>query len=160
MGGARSGKSRYAQGRALELSESPVYVATGRVWDDEFASRVEQHRADRGQEWTTYETCQYLYRLPLVGEVVVIDCVTLWLTNYFVDFPYDEILPAFRKEIYELAKLSATCFIISNEIDMGMHADSSAGRKFSGLQGWANQYVASVADEAIFMVSGLPFKLK
>lgn len=159
-GGTRSGKSRYAQQRALALSSSPVYIATARVWDDEFASRVQRHQADRGQEWTTYETCQHLYRLPLANEVVVIDCVTLWLANYYAELPYDEILPVFQKEIDELVKLSGIFFVISNEIGMGLHADSQAGRKFTDLQGWANQYVASVADEAVFMVSGLPLTVK
>ncbi|SFC06673.1 bifunctional adenosylcobinamide kinase/adenosylcobinamide-phosphate guanylyltransferase [Spirosoma endophyticum] len=161
-GGARSGKSRFAQERALQLSAEPVYVATAKIWDDDFAERVQQHRNERGPEWTTYEAECDLYQLPLENRVVVIDCVTLWLTNLFMAFDstIDLSLAAFKAEIDALRALSGTFIIISNEIGMGLHAETAIGRKFTDLQGWANQYVATQADEAIFMVSGLPVYLK
>ncbi|UHG94285.1 bifunctional adenosylcobinamide kinase/adenosylcobinamide-phosphate guanylyltransferase [Spirosoma oryzicola] len=161
-GGARSGKSRYAQERARQLSDSPVYVATAHIWDDEFGRRVERHRNERGPEWTTFESERDLNNLPLENQVVVIDCVTLWLTNLFMAFDNDieQTLNAFKAEIDSLRQLSGTLLIISNEIGMGLHADTELGRKFTDLQGWANQYVATHADEAIFMVSGLPLYLK
>jgi adenosylcobinamide kinase/adenosylcobinamide-phosphate guanylyltransferase len=100
--------------------------------------------------------------LPLTGRVAVIDCVTLWLTNLFVAFEYDieKALAAFKAEIDALAAVDAILIIISNEIGMGVHAETEAGRKFTDLQGWANQYVAAAAQEAILMVSGLPLTLK
>jgi len=161
-GGARSGKSRFAQERALALSSHPVYVATARVGDEDFAQRVARHQDDRGPEWTNHEAHQNLAQLPLEDRVVVIDCVTLWLTNYFVDYDQDidRSLKAFRQEIDALAKRSATFIIVSNEIGMGLHAHTESGRKFTDLQGWANQYVAQHADEVIFMVSGLPLHVK
>ncbi|MCK8495127.1 bifunctional adenosylcobinamide kinase/adenosylcobinamide-phosphate guanylyltransferase [Spirosoma sp. RP8] len=161
-GGARSGKSRYAQERARQLSDSPVYVATAHIWDDEFGRRVERHRNERGPEWTTFESERDLNNLPLENRVVVIDCVTLWLTNLFMAFDNDieQTLNAFKAEIDSLRQLSGTFLIISNEIGMGLHADTELGRKFTDLQGWANQYVATHAEEAIFMVSGLPLCLK
>ncbi|CAN5353851.1 bifunctional adenosylcobinamide kinase/adenosylcobinamide-phosphate guanylyltransferase [soil metagenome] len=161
-GGARSGKSRFAQERALQLSAEPVYVATAKIWDDDFAERVQRHREERGPEWTTYEAERDLYQLPLDNKVVVIDCVTLWLTNLFMAFDstIDLSLAAFKAEIDALRALSGTFIIISNEIGMGLHAETAIGRKFTDLQGWANQYVATQADEAIFMVSGLPLYLK
>lgn len=161
-GGARSGKSRYAQEKALQLSASPVYVATAHIWDDNFAERVERHKQERGPEWTTFEAETSIHQLPITNKVAVIDCVTLWLTNLFVAFEndIDKSLAAFKTEIDRLCALPGTFIIISNEIGMGIHAETAIGRKFTDLQGWANQYVAEKADEAIFMVSGLPLKLK
>ena len=161
-GGARSGKSNYAQKLALEKSANPVYVATARIWDDNFAKRVARHKSERGPEWTSLECEQNVHLLPLEGHVVVIDCVTLWLTNLFMHFNEDieKTLAAFKTEIDAIQKLNGTFIIISNEIGMGVHAETELGRKFTDLQGWANQYVAAKAKEAILMVSGLPLVLK
>ena len=161
-GGVRSGKSRYAQDMALRLSPNPVYLATAKIWDDDFQERVNRHQAERGPEWANYEAYQNLHLLPLQNRTVVIDCVTLWLTNFFVDTENDleKSLAAFKQEIEYLTQLASTFIIISNELGMGLHADTTVGRKFTDLQGWANQYVAARADEVIFMVSGLPLYLK
>jgi adenosylcobinamide kinase / adenosylcobinamide-phosphate guanylyltransferase len=161
-GGARSGKSRFAQKIALGLSASPVYVATAQVWDDDFKKRVQRHKDDRGPEWINYEGYRDLHQLPLNEKVTVIDCVTLWLTNFFLDHNYeiDLALSSFKKEMEHIEGLNGTYIIVSNEIGMGLHAETSIGRKFTDLQGWANQYVAEKADEVIFMVSGLPLYLK
>lgn len=161
-GGARSGKSKFAQERALSLSPNPVYLATAKIWDAEFKERVHRHIEDRGPEWTTYEKYQELSTLPLQDKVVVIDCLTLWLTNYFNDFKMDvdQCLEAFKTELDALLKMDIHLLLISNEIGMGVHAHSESGRKFTDLQGWANQYVASLANEVVFMVSGLPMTLK
>ncbi len=161
-GGVRSGKSRFAMDLALQKSTDPVYVATSRIWDEDFAQRVKRHQAERGPEWTSLESERDIHLLPLAGKVAVIDCVTLWLTNLFVAFEYDieKSLAAFKTEIDALAAIDATLIVISNEIGMGVHAETEAGRKFTDLQGWANQYVAAVAHEAVLMVSGLPLTLK
>ena len=84
-GGQRSGKSRQAEELALSLSEHPVYVATAHIWDDEFRERVQKHQERRGPQWTNIEEEKYLSRHDLTGRVVVIDCVTLWLTNFFFE---------------------------------------------------------------------------
>ena len=84
-GGQRSGKSRYAQELALKLAENPVYLATSRVWDDEFRERVRRHQQDRGPQWTNLEEEKAISRCDVSGRVVVIDCVTLWSTNFFFD---------------------------------------------------------------------------
>lgn len=161
-GGARSGKSRYAQELALRHSGAPVYVATARVWDEDFRQRIRLHQQDRDERWRSLEEERYLSRLPLEGEVAVIDCITLWITNFFSDTrgDVDASLEACRREIDELATRDAMLIIISNEIGMGLHADTEAGRKFTDLQGWVNQYIAAAAQEVIFMVSGIPLTIK
>ena len=161
-GGARSGKSRYAQELALQLSAGPVYVATARRWDDEFGERIERHKQERDERWSSMESEKYLSSLDLHGKVAVIDCITLWLTNFFADLnsDTDAVLEACKKEIDALHQQEAILIIISNEIGMGMHADTPIGRKFIDLQGWINQYIASKADKVLFMVSGLPLTIK
>ncbi|HVU57870.1 MAG TPA: bifunctional adenosylcobinamide kinase/adenosylcobinamide-phosphate guanylyltransferase [Puia sp.] len=162
-GGARSGKSRHAQQMALQWSDNPVYVATSRTWDDEeFRQRVQRHRQERDQRWASLEEEKYLSRLELDGRVVVIDCVTLWLTNFFIDLKYDvdACLEACRKEIDALCQKEAILLIVSNEIGMGVHAESEMGRKFTDLQGWMNQYIAAKADQVLLMVSGIPVTIK
>jgi adenosylcobinamide kinase/adenosylcobinamide-phosphate guanylyltransferase len=161
-GGARSGKSRYAQQLALQLSNNPVYLATARHWDDDFEKRIQRHQAERDERWTSIEEEKNISGLSLSDKVVVMDCVTLWLTNFFTDNKYDidASLQQCKDEIDKLDTANNTFLIISNEIGMGMHADTEIGRKFADLQGWMNQYIAQKADKVIFMVSGIPMEIK
>jgi adenosylcobinamide kinase/adenosylcobinamide-phosphate guanylyltransferase len=161
-GGARSGKSRYAQQLALQLSNNPVYLATARRWDDDFEKRIQRHQAERDERWTSIEEEKNISGLSLSGRVIVMDCVTLWLTNFFTDnkCDIDSSLQQCQTEIDRLDTASNTYIIISNEIGMGMHADNEMGRKFTDLQGWMNQYIAQKADTVIFMVSGIPLPIK
>ena len=161
-GGARSGKSRYAQELALQRSPQPVYVATARIWDAEFMERIDRHRMQRGPEWVTLEEEKQLSRLPLGGKVAVIDCITLWITNFFSDTHYnvEACLEACRQELDKLLQQDADLIVISNEIGMGLHADTEAGRKFTDLHGWINQYIAARANRVIFMISGVPLTVK
>jgi adenosylcobinamide kinase/adenosylcobinamide-phosphate guanylyltransferase len=162
-GGTRSGKSRYAQNLALELSNNPIYLATARHWDNDFEKRIQRHMADRDERWESIEEEKYLSTINLENRVVVVDCVTLWLTNFFADDKYtneEETLKQIKDEFDKLVRINATFIIISNEIGMGMHADTEVGRKFADLQGWINQYIAQKSDKAILMASGLPITLK
>lgn len=162
-GGERSGKSSYAQQLAESLSPNPIYLATARIWDDNFKERVDRHLSDRDERWTTIEEEKHLGKHDFTDKVVVIDCVTLWLTNFFVDTQNNvsESLNLAKQEFNKLANNpKATIIIISNEIGMGIHASTAMGRKFVELQGWMNQHIAKNADKAIFMVSGLPLPIK
>ncbi len=161
-GGARSGKSAYAQQLALELSVNPIYLATARNWDADFDQRIKRHQSDRDNRWENIEEEKYPSKIDFKNRIVVLDCVTLWLTNFYVDTKYDieEALMQIKIEIDALGKQDATFIIISNELGMGLHADTESGRKFTDLQGWTNQYIAKKANKAIFMVSGLPIVLK
>ncbi|MCO6498896.1 MAG: bifunctional adenosylcobinamide kinase/adenosylcobinamide-phosphate guanylyltransferase [Vicingus serpentipes] len=161
-GGERSGKSSYAQKLALELSESPYYIATSRIWDDDFKKRVDRHIQERDERWTTIQEEKHLGNLEISGEVAVIDCITLWLTNLYFDNKNDieKALQQGKEELIRLFKKEATVIIISNEIGMGVHAQTEVGRKFTELQGCINQFIATKSDKAILMVSGLPVSLK
>jgi len=161
-GGARSGKSRYAQQLALELHNNPVYLATARHWDDDFEKRIQRHRSERDERWTSIEEEKHISQLSFANKVVVVDCVTLWLTNFFVDNKNDieTSLQQCKQEIDKLDTGNNTFIIISNEIGMGTHADTEIGRKFTDLQGWMNQYIAQKANRVVFMVSGIPVVIK
>lgn len=161
-GGERSGKSSYAQNLALKLSNTPYYIATSRIWDKNHQKRIDRHISDRNEQWSTIEEEKEISKVIVPNSVVVIDCVTLWLTNYFVDTKNDiqESLALAKEEFGRILKTKAIIIIISNEIGMGVHAATEIGRKFTELQGWMNQHIAKHADEAIVMVSGIPVKIK
>jgi adenosylcobinamide kinase / adenosylcobinamide-phosphate guanylyltransferase len=161
-GGERSGKSKYAQKLGLSLSNRPVYVATSRVFDEDFKSRVKRHQKERGEKWEVIEEEKKISSLNLKKKVVVIDCVTLWITNFWIDTEYDleKSLKQIKHEFDLLCKIDCVLIIISNEIGMGIHADTANGRKFIELQGWVNQYIAENADNVTFMISGIPINIK
>ena len=161
-GGARSGKSRHAQTLAESLSDHPIYLATARVMDEDFARRVERHRRDRGEQWTTVEEPLRLSDHDLTGQVVLMDCVTLWLTNLYDEHSYDmdETLRVATAEWDRFVARDMTLIVVSNELGMGLHASSEGARHFVDLQGWVNQHIAASADEAFFMVSGIAMRLK
>jgi len=161
-GGQRSGKSTKAEELALSLSSQPVYLATAHVWDDEFRERVKKHQERRGPEWTNIEEEIHLSKHDLTGRVVVIDCITLWLTNLFyqLDSEVDKTLSEAKKEFDAFTQHDATYIFVTNEIGLGGVSTNQLQRKFTDLQGWMNQYVAQKADEVILMVSGIAVNIK
>ena len=161
-GGQRSGKSSYAQAEALRRSNNPVYLATARVWDEEFRRRIERHRADRGPQWTNLEEEKELSRHDLTGRTVVVDCVTLWCTNFFTDLQGDveAALKAVCEEFDRVTAQDADFLFVSNEIGLGGVSENPVQRRFTDLQGWVNQYIARRADRVILMVSGIPMTVK
>ena len=160
--GERSGKSTYAESEALRLSESPVYLATARVWDEEFRQRILRHQERRGPEWTNIEEDIRPSKHDFTGRVVLIDCITLWATNYFFDMQQDvdQALEALKKEFDTLVQQDATFIFVTNELGMGGMSESRTQRLFTQLQGWMNQSVAARADRVTLMVSGLPLTVK
>ena len=161
-GGARSGKSTYAEKLALSLSPNPVYLATARIWDEEFRKRVLRHQERRGLEWTNVEEEKELSRHSLSGRTILIDCVTLWCTNFFFDLNADTdlALVAVKEEFNRFTAQDSTFIFVTNEIGMGGTSDNEIQRKFTDMQGWMNQYIAARADEVVLMVSGIPVKIK
>ena len=188
-GGQRSGKSTYAEKLALELAagEQAVYMATSRIWDEEFAHRVQLHKDRRGPQWINLEEEKYLGRHNVAGRVVLIDCVTLWSTNFFFDLSTEDPLPdnaggavttmsaqqaqdsatlvertlqQIKAEFEKFTSQDATFIFVTNEIGLSGVSENKVQRQFTDLLGWLNQYIASKADEVVFMVSGIPMKIK
>lgn len=179
-GGQRSGKSSFAERMALELTEGckqgPVYLATARIWDSEFAHRVELHKVRRGERWTNLECEKYLSECNLQGRVVVIDCVTLWATNFFFDLSaaaesaeaadaadgtlVERVLGLMKRELHKLARQEATLIFVTNEIGLGGVSENKLQRQFTDIEGWFNQHLAEYADDVYLMVSGIPVKIK
>ena len=168
-GGERSGKSSFAEQTALSLSANPVYIATARVWDDEFRERVHRHLLRRGPEWTNIEEELELSRHNVNGRVVLIDCITLWCTNFFYrnqqkaennNTWVSQCLEDIKAEFDKFTAQDATFIFVTNEIGMGGVSANTLQRRFTDLQGWVNQYIASKADEVTLMVSGIPVKIK
>ena len=161
-GGQRSGKSEQAEAMALSLADNPVYVATAHVWDEEFQARVRRHQERRGPQWTNIEEELHLSRHDLTGRVAVIDCVTLWLTNFFFanESNVNQSLELAQAEFDNFTAADATYIFVTNEIGLGGVSDNALQRQFTDLQGWMNQYIAQKADEVILMVSGIPVKIK
>lgn len=162
-GGQRSGKSNYAEMLALDKSDKPIYLATSRVWDDEHRHRIELHKKRRAlNNWINIEEEKFLSRHAIKGKIVLIDCVTLWATNFFYDLESDveKSLYELKKEFDQFTNQDAYFIFVTNEIGMGEMSINNLQRKFADLQGWLNQYIASKADEVILMVSGIPIKVK
>ena len=161
-GGQRSGKSKKAEELALSLSPNPVYMATAHIWDEEFRERVRKHQERRGPQWTNIEEETALSQHDMTGRVVVIDCVTLWLTNFFFahNSDVDKSLELAKAEFDRFTEPDATYIFVTNEIGSGGVSENAIQRKFTDLEGWMNQYIASKADEVILMVSGIEVKVK
>lgn len=172
-GGQRSGKSERAEQMALSLSGRPVYMATSRIWDEEFRLRVERHKQRRGPQWTNIEEEKFLSRHDVEGRVVLIDCVTLWSTNFFFDLrpaqttsaqagaqAVHDTLDALKAEFDRFTRQDATFIFVTNELGSGGVSDNEIQRQFTDVEGWMNQYIASHADEVYLMVCGIATRIK
>ncbi len=165
-GGARSGKSRFAQGLVEKMTGPLLYVATAAPGDAEMAERIRRHRAERGGRWATLEEpLSLLERLPQAAEGkagVLLDCVTLWLSNLL--FHHGEEAAPVLGEVDRLAlllpRLPAPVVLVSNEVGGGIVPENPLARLFRDLAGEANQRLAAAADEAWVVVSGIPLRLK
>ncbi len=162
-GGARSGKSTYAEKIALH-TEQPVYIATARIWDDDFAQRIARHQARRGDEWTNIEEEKKLSNHYFTQRTILIDCVTLWSTNFFFDAgentPLDDILEDIKEEFIRFTQEDNHYIFVTNEIGLGGTSVDKVQRRFTDLLGWVNQFIATQADEVIMMISGIPITIK
>jgi adenosylcobinamide kinase/adenosylcobinamide-phosphate guanylyltransferase len=161
VGGARSGKSTFAEGLITATTRPRRYIATAQAWDDEMRTRIAQHQRDRGGDWLTVEAPLDLpaaLAATRPGEVVLIDCATLWLTNHLLA---DHDLPA-RTEalVAALATCPAPVVIVSNEVGWGIVPDNALARRFRDEQGRLNQRLAHVAGLVVTVIAGLPLVLK
>jgi adenosyl cobinamide kinase/adenosyl cobinamide phosphate guanylyltransferase len=162
-GGARSGKSRFAESRLAELAPPPwLYVATCEPRDDELRARVRLHVERRGDRFRTVEAPRdpaAALRASSAG--ALLDCVTLWLTNLLLDGAPDEALLAAVDDLAAAARAAAgPTVLVTNEVGAGIVPDNALARRFRDLAGLANQRLAAASDEAHLVVSGLPVRLK
>jgi len=171
LGGARSGKSRYALGQPGELSAgSRIFIATALAEDEEMKKRIELHRTVRENHWQTleepYHLAEALERAAVSpGNLVVVDCLTLWISNLLCGKGGKTLTPeesreAFKGFLHTLPKLAGTIRLVSNEVGLGIVPATPLGRHFRDLQGELNQAVAVLAGEVILMTAGIPQKIK
>jgi adenosylcobinamide kinase / adenosylcobinamide-phosphate guanylyltransferase len=160
LGGARSGKSRYAEALIEGLPPPWAYVATTEAGDDEMAARIKAHRARRGAEWCTVEAPRDLAgALAACGRMpVLIDCLTLWLSNLML--AEADIDAEVERLETVLAAAAAPVVMVANEVGSGIVPEHPLGRRFRDLQGTLNQRLAARADRVVLMVAGLPLALK
>ena len=162
-GGQRSGKSEFAESLALKLSQRPAYLATARIFDEEMQQRVDLHKRRREDRWINLEEPLYVGETDLrEADVILLDCLTLLSTNWFFEDKEDveRSLRDIREQIGKLISKGKSVIIVTNEIGMGGVSENAMQRKFTDLQGWMNQYVASIADDVYLLVSGIPLKIK
>lgn len=162
LGGARSGKSAYALDQAMAgPAQRRVMIATAQALDEEMAARIARHREERGAEWVTIEEPLDLAKAVRdlhAGDVAVVDCLTLWLSNLMLGDL--EIGPATQDLCAALQASPADVFVISNEVGQGIVPDNPLARRFRDEAGWMHQAVAAAADRAVLVVAALPLVLK
>ena len=160
LGGARSGKSRYAEGVADSVAGDRLYIATAQPGDEEMAARIAAHRQRRGSGWTTLEAPLELAQALAGADApfVLIDCVTLWISNLLLADV--EIAPRVEALAEALRARHGTVAVVSNEVGLGIVPDNALARRFRDEAGLANQRLAQACDEVVFLAAGLPMKLK
>jgi adenosylcobinamide kinase / adenosylcobinamide-phosphate guanylyltransferase len=160
IGGARSGKSRYAEGLIAALLPPWTYVATAEAGDHEMIARIRAHRKRRGANWRTIEAPRDVDAALAANGAgpVLIDCLTLWLSNLML--AEMDIEQEIEKLEAALAAVAAPVVVVANEVGLGIVPSFPLGRRFRDMQGILNQRIAARADRVIFMVAGLPLALK
>lgn len=163
LGGARSGKTGFAERLALAASARPAYLATAQALDGEMRARVRAHKQQRAGRFVTIEEplelSQALIDAAAHHEVILVDCLTLWITNLLVAGA--DVAEAVDELAAALAELRHTrAILVSNEVGLGIVPDNALARSFRDLAGSAHQRLAEICEEAYFVVAGLPITLK
>lgn len=173
LGGARSGKSSYAQSLAEATGKSVTFLATAQALDEEMSTRIQKHRAERPLNWETLEIpFDIASQVQVKSSVVILDCVTLLISNLLMQFVKNDLvdeapfMAAVQKEINELISMlrareqEQDWLIISNEVGLGLVPAYQMGRVYRDAIGWANQRLAREANKVIFMAAGIPTVIK
>ncbi|MBP1851098.1 bifunctional adenosylcobinamide kinase/adenosylcobinamide-phosphate guanylyltransferase [Rhizobium halophytocola] len=163
MGGARSGKSRFAEDLCARTGLEKHYVATGRAFDDEMRSRIDRHKADRADAgWTTHEEPEalaaLLQRIDAPGRTVLVDCLTVWVTNRMM--AQADVEAEGRRLAALVPELKAEIVFVTNEVGLGIVPENAMARAFRDHAGRLHQAIAAVAAEVYFVAAGLPLKMK
>lgn len=161
LGGARSGKSRYAESLITALPPPWIYLATAEARDAEMAERIARHRAERGERWETIEVPHHLAQAVTTApptNPLLIDCLTLWLSNRVLA---DADVASDTRELeWALDRRAGPVVLVSNEVGSGIVPDNALARRFRDLQGQLNQSIAARADRVVLLVAGLPLIVK
>lgn len=165
IGGARSGKSGYALERGSGMPGRKAFIATAEAYDEEMAERISLHQKTRSSEWTTIEEpLSIAGRLQDIGslyDVVIVDCLTLWLSNMLGRGEDSQNIMAEIEQLTSVLKdVSCNVIVVSNEVGLGIVPDNKLARLFRDLGGWMNQRLAAAADEVYLVTCGIPMKLK
>lgn len=165
LGGARSGKSRYAVEQAQEIGGSAAVVATARALDGDMAARIARHRAERPARWATLEEAHDVAaacrRAARAHDVVLLDCVTVWVSNLMERGDDDALVLAAADDLAKLLRERlVSVILVSNEVGQGVHPPTELGRRFRDLLGLVNQRLAAAADRVTLMVAALPLTVK
>ena len=162
LGGARSGKSAFAEQLIGGSGLKPLYLATATAGDDEMRARIARHRARRGEDWTTIEAplalTEALSREAAAGLAVLVDCLTLWLSNLMLAERDPERESRALADFLQAA--THPIILVSNEVGLGLVPDTPLGRRFRDAQGRLNQIVAAAVPNVVFIAAGLPLWLK
>jgi adenosylcobinamide kinase/adenosylcobinamide-phosphate guanylyltransferase len=161
LGGARSGKSRHAERLIAEYPPPWTYIATAQALDDEMRERIAQHRARRDERWATIEAPHALaeaVRSAPAQRPLLIDCLTLWLSNRLLEEA--DLEAEVATLVDALADRPASAIVVSNEVGLGIVPDNALARRFRDAAGIANQSIAARADRVDFIAAGLPLRLK
>jgi adenosylcobinamide kinase/adenosylcobinamide-phosphate guanylyltransferase len=162
LGGARSGKSAYAEALVLAAADAALYLATATAGDGEMHERIAQHRARRGDSWATIEEpldlCGLLAGHARPDRPILVDCLTLWLSNLMHDGA--DIAAETARLTALMRKLAGPVVFVSNEVGLGIVPDNALAREFRDHAGRLNQAVAAAADAVVFMAAGLPLTMK
>lgn len=163
LGGARSGKSRYAESICRQTGRALIYVATAEAHDDEMKARIAQHRADRAADgWLTIEEPRDLAAVlkgeTAPGRVLLIDCLTLWLTNHLLGDA--DIEAEIERLCAAVSASSADLVLVANEVGFGIVPENKLARAFRDHAGRLNQRIAEIADRVTLVVAGLPVQVK
>jgi adenosylcobinamide kinase/adenosylcobinamide-phosphate guanylyltransferase len=164
-GGARSGKSTFAEKLASGIAGKRAYIATAQALDAEMAARIEEHRKNRGDSWDTFEEplaiAELVRKLNGRYDLVLLDCLTLWLSNVMAREDDDSAVISRADELASaFAEFTGSCFVVSNEVGLGIVPDNPLARRFRDLAGVINQRMAHAADEAYFLAAGIPMRIK
>ncbi len=162
LGGARSGKSAFGEGLVAGSGLAPVYVATGRAWDSEMDARVATHKARRGDMWSTVEApldlAQAVTREAREGRAVLVDCLTLWVTNLMME--ERDMNDAFTALDAAARNAAGPVVFVTNEVGLGIVPDNAMARAFRDHAGRLHQQIAAIAADVYFVAAGLPLKMK
>jgi adenosylcobinamide kinase / adenosylcobinamide-phosphate guanylyltransferase len=163
-GGARSGKSGYAERRAREMGVRRLYLATAEARDEEMRQRIEEHKRRRGNEWVTIEEpielAETLLAQRAQTDCAVVDCLTLWLSNLVLGYGVEYAQQKVEQFVQTTRQLDFHLVLVTNEVGWGIVPDNSLGRQFRDLSGWANQRIAAAANEVVLIVAGIPMIVK